>query len=127
MTGNHKSFRMTGYRWRDAPALLVSLVLAVSILTGYAALASSLGLAVQLVILGLCLGYLAGVWVGGRRTDPVELPPLSDRAKQAALEPDGFIRAIKVCRDESGAGLREAKMAVEAFLKEAREGGAGQG
>ena len=43
-------------------------------------------------------------------------PPLSDRVKQLASEPATKIEAIKVYREETGAGLAEAKEVVEAFI-----------
>ncbi len=47
---------------------------------------------------------------------PAELGlPLSDRVKQLAADPARKIEAIKVYRDETGAGLAEAKEAIEAF------------
>lgn len=42
--------------------------------------------------------------------------PLSDRVKEIAADPHRKIEAIKVYREETGAGLAEAKEAVEAFL-----------
>jgi ribosomal protein L7/L12 len=41
---------------------------------------------------------------------------LSDRVKELARDPARKIEAIKVYRDESGAGLAEAKEAVEAYI-----------
>ena len=43
------------------------------------------------------------------------LPP-SDRVKEIARDPNRKIEAIKVYREETGAGLAEAKEAVEAFI-----------
>ena len=67
-----KSFQMTGFRWRDAPVLLLSLVLSFCLLTGFNVVIG-LGLPflnhdTVLVIFGVTLGYLAGVWVGARRS-----------------------------------------------------------
>jgi hypothetical protein len=42
--------------------------------------------------------------------------PLSDRVKEIARDPKRKIEAIKVCREETGMGLAEAKEAVEAFM-----------
>lgn len=121
-------FRMTGLRWRDLPAFLLGLILVICLVTGYNIM-GALGLsflspAIQRVawglVLGLCFGYLAGVSVGARRgeTDVLQLPPLSDGVKQLAREPDGLIPAIKACREETGAGLKEAKTAVEAYINQ---------
>jgi ribosomal protein L7/L12 len=40
---------------------------------------------------------------------------LSDRVKQMAADPNRKIEAIKAYREETGAGLAEAKEAIEAF------------
>lgn len=48
--------------------------------------------------------------------DPSLGPPLSDRVKQLAADPDRKIEAIKVYREETGAGLAAAKEAVEAYI-----------
>jgi hypothetical protein len=42
--------------------------------------------------------------------------PLSDRVKQLAADPARKIAAIKAYREETGAGLAEAKEAVESFI-----------
>ena len=42
--------------------------------------------------------------------------PLSDRVKELARHPTRKIQAIKVYREETGAGLAEAKAAVEAYI-----------
>jgi hypothetical protein len=46
---------------------------------------------------------------------PMPRQPLSDRVQQLASDPTRKIEAIKVYREETGAGLAEAKEAVEAF------------
>ncbi|MBI1918362.1 MAG: ankyrin repeat domain-containing protein [Planctomycetes bacterium] len=43
-------------------------------------------------------------------------PPLSDRVKEIARDRYRKIEAIKVYREETGAGLAEAKEAVEAYI-----------
>jgi hypothetical protein len=125
-----RSFRLTGYRWRDFPALLIALVLAICLATGFnlvvfsglSFLSADMQRVASGLILGLCLGYLLGVRIGGQRTQAGErtLPPLSDRVQQLALEPDGFIAAIKACREETEAGLAEAKTAIEVYLQQER-------
>ncbi len=45
---------------------------------------------------------------------------LSDRVKELARDPNRKIEAIKAHRDETGAGLAEAKNAVEAFIHSLR-------
>ena len=42
--------------------------------------------------------------------------PLSERVKQLANDPSRKIEAIKVYREEIGAGLAEAKEVVEAYI-----------
>jgi|GEM_PF-1764583 len=41
---------------------------------------------------------------------------LSDRVKELARDPSRKIEAIKAYREETGAGLAEAKQTVEAFI-----------
>lgn len=41
---------------------------------------------------------------------------LSDRVKELARDPARKIEAIKAYREETGAGLAEAKQAIEAFI-----------
>ncbi len=41
--------------------------------------------------------------------------PLSDRVKEIACDPARKIEAIKAYREETGAGLKEAKDAIEAY------------
>jgi hypothetical protein len=48
--------------------------------------------------------------------DPTQGLPLSARVKQLADDPARKIEAIKVHREETGAGLAEAKEAVEAYI-----------
>jgi ribosomal protein L7/L12 len=53
---------------------------------------------------------------------PPEHFPLSERVKELATDPARKIQAIKVYREETGAGLMEAKDAVEEWIREsARE------
>jgi ribosomal protein L7/L12 len=47
--------------------------------------------------------------------DPTKPPQLSDRVKELARNPATKIEAIKVLREETGAGLAEAKWAVETY------------
>ncbi len=46
---------------------------------------------------------------------------LSDRVKELARDPNRKIEAIKVYREETGAGLAEAKGTVEAFVHSLRQ------
>jgi hypothetical protein len=130
-----KSFRMTGFRWYDAPVLLLSLVIAVCWQTGVNAFFSSgssfLHQDTAPVIFGLTLGYLLGVCIGTFRSKASAHPQASDtwpqtlelsaRVKAIADQPERFIEAIKVCREETGAGLAEAKAAVEAYVHRASQ------
>jgi len=45
-----------------------------------------------------------------------EFAELSDRVQEVARDPSRKIEAIKLYRDETGAGLAEAKEKVEAFM-----------
>jgi hypothetical protein len=45
-----------------------------------------------------------------------EFAVLSDRVKELARDPNRKIEAIKAYRDETGAGLAEAKGTIEAFI-----------
>jgi hypothetical protein len=47
---------------------------------------------------------------------PIPRQPPSERVMQLASDPARKIEAIKVYREETGAGLAEAKEAVEAFI-----------
>jgi ribosomal protein L7/L12 len=49
--------------------------------------------------------------------DPTQGFALSDRVKQLAADPARKIEAIKVYREETGAGLAEAKEAIELFAR----------
>ena len=49
--------------------------------------------------------------------DPTKPPELSDRVRELARDPARKIEAIKVLRDETGAGLAEAKDAVESYIR----------
>lgn len=44
-------------------------------------------------------------------------PVMSDRVKEIARDPDRKIEAIKAYREETGAGLAEAKTAVEQYQR----------
>jgi len=67
-----------------------------------------------LAIVNLC--PLIGAGLKHRSVRPESLPPLSDRCKEAALDPSRKIEAIKIYREETGLGLRDAKAAVEDFI-----------
>jgi hypothetical protein len=48
--------------------------------------------------------------------DPTRGLPLSDRVKELASDPQRKIQAIKAYCEETGAGLAEAKEAIEEFI-----------
>ena len=50
-------------------------------------------------------------------TRPPKPEEMSDRVKELARDPARKIEAIKVFRDETGAGLAEAKEAVEYYIR----------
>lgn len=121
-----KSFGMTGFRWRDAPVwlLLLLLFLGFPVVIGFGM--SFLNREARLVIGGMCFGYIARGWIEAwgstspaKRPSPdasSKSPELSERVKAIADNPDRFIEAIKAYREESGAGLADAKSAVEAYV-----------
>ncbi len=43
--------------------------------------------------------------------------PLSDRVKEIARDPARKIEAIKLCREETGASLADAKQDVEDYIR----------
>jgi ribosomal protein L7/L12 len=57
------------------------------------------------------------VWLIARHLNiDVDRPPeMSDRVKELATDPSRKIEAIKLYREETGAGLAEAKEAVETY------------
>jgi hypothetical protein len=67
---------------------------------------------------GLLSGYRAGFRAGRRQEqeDSKPLPPVPDRIVQLARE-EGLIAAIKVYREETGVGLRRAKLALDTRLE----------
>jgi hypothetical protein len=67
-------------------------------------------------ILTFLLYSLATFRAGGAGA-AAERPPLSDPVKEIARDPDRKIEAIKLYREETGAGLRESKEAVEAYIE----------
>lgn len=126
-----RSFRLTGFRWRDAPVALIFLALSFVLLTGFSFLVerglSFLGRDTALFVCGVSLGFLIGVWVGESRAtarnrphgtvDRANPPPLSDRINEVASDPSRKIEAIKAYRDETGASLAEAKRIVEESIR----------
>ncbi|MFV9507113.1 MAG: ribosomal protein L7/L12 [Oscillochloridaceae bacterium umkhey_bin13] len=75
-----------------------------------------------LIVAGIVVVIALGIWLAGRRreapafTTPIALPQLND-ADQAEIElllaQNQKIQAIKLVRERSGCGLREAKDFVE--------------
>ncbi len=56
-------------------------------------------------------------FTAGARFDPN--PPVTDEVAALARTPGGKIAAIKAYRKQTGAGLKEAKDAVERFAEQA--------
>ena len=132
---NAKSFQLTGFQWRDAPALIIGLMISFLLLTGmnlaWAGLQVVLPSEALWLLLGVSIGYLLGIWVG-RRTAAVlacqqsqrlgqedrptaTLIDLSDLVKSMA--DDGRkLEAVKLHMEQNGLGLLEAKDAVESYL-----------
>ena len=81
---------------------------------------------IALLTLGVCLNLSTRLTATQRRLDlllrhlgiaPTTLVGLSDRVKELAQDPSRKIEAIKALRQETGAGLAEAKEAVEAYQR----------
>src|SRR5262245_34613493 len=86
-------------------------------------------LGVMVAAIGLLLIAVGGMWSAIARiqrklnlilqhlnVDPSQRLCMSERVQQLARDPPGKIEAIKVYREETGAGLAEAKEAVEAYI-----------
>jgi len=75
---NAKSFQLTGFQWRDAPALIIGLMMSFLLLTGmnlaWAGLQVALPAEAVWLLLGVSIGYLLGIWVGRRPAAVVECP-----------------------------------------------------
>ena len=83
--------------------------------------------AIASVAFALAIYYTATAWFAHRERmakikngidpdRPIPRQPLSDRVKLLASDPVRKIDAIKVYREETGAGLAEAKEAIEAHI-----------
>lgn len=127
-----KSFQLTGFSWTQLTVLLVTLSVSVCLLTGFNLVAAT-GLSFlnrdgQLVLFGLSIGYLFGVWVGARINRGLgmncvgldDAPPLSDSIKAIADDPRRKIEAVKAYKLETGAGLAVAKRVVEDYINRNR-------
>ncbi len=74
----------------------------------------------RILWLGSCLlliVYLVAGTRAGRKAAGKESLMLSDRVKEIARDPARKIEAIKLYREETGAGLLQSKEAVEAFIE----------
>jgi hypothetical protein len=132
---NAKSFQLTGFRWRDAPALIIGLMMSFLLLTGmnlaWAGLQVALPAEAVWLLLGVSIGYLLGIWVGRRPAAVVECPQpqrlgqednpgaaftdLSDSVK--AMADDGRkLEAVKLHMEQKGLELQKAKDAVESYM-----------
>lgn len=85
-------------------------------------------LAISSIAFAFAIYYTASAWFAHRERmakiergmdpyRPIERQPLSEHVKHLASDPARKIEAIKVYREETGAGLAEAKEAVESHLK----------
>ncbi len=132
---NAKSFQLTGFQWRDAPALIIGLMMSFLLLTGmnlaWAGLQVALPAEAVWLLLGVSIGYLLGIWVGRRPAAVVECPQpqrlgqednpgaaftdLSDSVK--AMADDGRkLEAVKLHMEQKGLELQKAKDAVESYM-----------
>lgn len=88
--------------------------------------------AVSVIAVGCTVYYTAAAWFAHRErmakiqhgldpdppaARPVVRRPPSDRVRELARDPARKIEAIKAYREETGAGLAEAKEAVEAITR----------
>jgi hypothetical protein len=67
---NAKSFQLIGFQWRDAPALIIGLMISFLLLTGmnlaWAGVQVVLPAEALWLLLGVSIGYFLGIWVGRR-------------------------------------------------------------
>jgi ribosomal protein L7/L12 len=89
----------------DALALPALILAAVALVIAASASARAAGVSRQLDLL-----------LRGLDLDLTERLHLSDRVKELAADPRQKIAAIKAYRDETGAGLADAKAAVELYV-----------
>jgi hypothetical protein len=123
-----KSFQLTGFSWSQLPVLLVTLFVCVCLLTGFNLVAATglsfLNRDALLVLTGLSIGYLIGVWVGARMNCGLgknsmsleDAPPLSESIKVLADDPRRKIEAVKAYKLETGVDLAMAKRVVEDYI-----------
>lgn len=132
---NAKSFRLTGFQWRDAPALIIGLMMSFLLLTSmnlaWAGLQVVLPAEALWLFLGVSIGYFLGIWVGrrpaavlgcpqpqllGQEYNPARtLSDLSDSVK-ALADAGRKLEAVKLHMGQNGLGLQEAKDAVESYI-----------
>ena len=132
---NAKSFRLTGFQWRSAPALIIGLMMSFLLLTGmnlaWAGLQVALPAEAVRIILGGSIGYLLGIWSGPRREGFIAFPQpqqlgqednsgaaftdLSDSVKSMANDARK-LEAVKLHMEQKGLELQEAKDAVESYM-----------
>lgn len=80
---------------------------------------TSTGSTLDIALLVLALSVMGSLIFPGSKKHPIDasmFPALSDRCREVARDPRRKIEAIKIYREETGLGLRDAKLAVEAFL-----------
>lgn len=131
---NAKSFRLTGFQWRDAPALIIGLTMSFLLLTGMNLLWMGLQVALPAealwLLLGGSIGYFLAVWIrrpalvvassqpqrAGREYNPAsQLIGLSDSVK-AMVDAGRKLEAVKLHMEQNGLGIHEAKDAVESYI-----------
>lgn len=66
-----------------------------------------------------CAGYWIALWLHRRAIHPVPAEPIeiSGAEIEAAARAGRYVDAIKLYRQRSGAGLKEAKAAVDAIVQ----------
>jgi hypothetical protein len=116
-----KSFRPSDFGVRDLPLILVTIGLVTLIAFGLSFLTALISPEFRIFIGGLAAGLMLSSGVAHWRVKPrkqVPPRPLSEKVKSLARDPNRKIEAIKVYREETGAGLAEAKEAVEDYVRQ---------
>lgn len=124
-----KSFQLKGFRWNAAAVVFGCLLLLLTVFSIVNALGGLnipfLTAKLAFVLFGFTVGFWVAVWVFRKQrssaglmdssNELLRLPPLSDRVKSMA-DFGQKIEAVKLCMDEAGVGIAEAKQAVEYYL-----------
>jgi hypothetical protein len=111
-----RSFGPSDFSPRQLPRILLGLAIAAALIGGAAALFELFPRDVRIFLGGVAAGCFLSGLLSARSAPCVPAPPLSDHVREIARDPSRKIEAIKAYREETRAGLAEAKQAVEAFI-----------